>query len=77
MGYFLNYRNKLYSKHINLLTIQLKNKYKINKKNMILKLQKNIFTYSKYIKNNIASNKNISHDDQICQEIKKISKYIQ
>lgn len=77
MGYFLNYRNKLYSKYINLLTIQLKNKYKINKKNMILKLQKNIFTYSKYIKNNIASNKNISHDDQICQEIKKISKYIQ
>ena len=76
MGYYLNYRNKLYSKKMNLLSIQLKKKYKINKKEMLVKLQKNIFTYSKYIKNNIESNKNISHDEQICQEIKKISNHI-
>jgi hypothetical protein len=71
MGEFLSYRNEIYNKYLNLVKFDITKKYKLNKDELDKKLKSKINNYSNYIKSNIISNKNISHNDQIIIEIKK------
>jgi len=71
MGDFLNYRNTVYEKYIDFVKINISKKYEFNKKEINKRLETKIQSYNTYIKNNIMSNINISHNDQINMEIKK------
>ena len=71
MGEFLNYRNEIYSKYLNFVKIDISKKYKFSKKDLNFKLESRVENYDKYIKKNIISNRNISHNEQIIMEIKK------
>ena len=71
MGEFLSYRNEIYNKYLNFVKFDITKKYKLNKNELDKKLKSKINNYSNYIKNNIISNKDVSHNDQIIIEIKK------